>query len=81
MALGRKTGGRKAGTPNKATAEVKALAASYRPEALDILMSIARTERRNPAARVAACKHILDLGADDGRIPVRMIVEWGESAA
>lgn len=59
MAKGVKTGGRKAGTPNKATADVKALAGQYGAAAIErlaVLMAKAESE----AAQVAACKEILD---------------------
>lgn len=58
---GRRPGsGRKPGTPNKITAEVKALAGDYAPEALEILASIARDKNSSDAARVAAAREILD---------------------
>ena len=54
-----KVGGRKAGTPNKATADVKALAQSYAPEAIKELARLA-TSAQSEQARVAAIKEILD---------------------
>lgn len=63
MARGIKTGGRKAGTPNKATASLKELARQYTDEALQTLVSIlAGGEGVPPAAQVAAAKEILDRG-------------------
>lgn len=57
---GRRPGsGRKKGTPNKITAEVKALAQQYAPEAFEALMKIAR-KGTTDNARVAAIKEILD---------------------
>lgn len=41
MAKGKKTGGRVAGTPNKATSEVKALAGKYGPAAIEAAARLA----------------------------------------
>lgn len=60
MAKGKKTGGRKAGTPNKATADVKAIAAPYLPEAVETLVEIMRDPEASPQARAMACKEIID---------------------
>lgn len=57
---GPKTGGRKAGTPNKATADVRALAQQYGPDALDVLNAIMGDESQPAAARVSAAKELLD---------------------
>lgn len=59
MAAGRKTGGRVKGSVNKLTADIKALAAQYAPAAVAELGRLATTAE-NPAARVAACKELLD---------------------
>ncbi len=59
MAKGFKTGGRKAGTLNKATADVRALAQQYAPEAVDELARLS-TEADSESARVAAIKELLD---------------------
>jgi len=61
MAAGRKTGGRVAGTPNKATAEIKDIARSYGPEAIERLWKLAKGAE-SEQAQVAACKEILDRG-------------------
>ncbi len=61
MATGRKTGGRIAGTPNKATAEIRDAAQHYTVEALEGLAQIARTSDSD-AAKVAAWRAILDRG-------------------
>ena len=61
MATGRKTGGRIAGTPNKATAEIRGPAQHYTAEALEGLAQIARTSDSD-AAKVAAWRAILDRG-------------------
>lgn len=60
MSKGFKTGGRKAGTPNKATADIRAIAQQYAPEALEIAAEIMRSERTPPAAKIAAVNTILD---------------------
>lgn len=88
MAKGRKTGGRVAGTPNKATADVKAIAGQYSTEAVDILINIARTSESDPA-KVSAIKEILDrahgkpaqaiVGDEDQPIKTIMEIVWGGS--
>ena len=62
MALGRKTGGRTAGTPNRATADIKAAAALHGTAALKALADIAKGSKFPPAARVAAAVALLDRG-------------------
>lgn len=57
---GERRGGRKKGTPNKVTADVRELAQSYGPKALEVLASIMEGEDQPPAARVSAAKEILD---------------------
>ncbi|WP_131113098.1 hypothetical protein [Lichenihabitans psoromatis] len=59
MTIGRKTGGRQLGTPNKATADLKAAAAFYTKEMLIVLVEIAN-KGESEAARVAAANSILD---------------------
>lgn len=61
MAKGVKTGGRIAGTPNKATADLKGLAREYTQEALDGLVRVLRSSESDQA-RVAAANSILDRG-------------------
>ena len=56
---GVRIGGRQKGSPNKATADVKALARSYAPAALAELSRLA-TKAESEQARVAAIKEILD---------------------
>ena len=62
MAIGKKTGGRQKGTPNKATADIKAAAAIHGADALAALASIAKNRRAPHAARVSAAVAILDRG-------------------
>lgn len=61
MAAGRKTGGRRKGTPNKATADIKALAQVHAESAMVELARLA-TEAESEAARVAAIKELFDRG-------------------
>ena len=61
MALGKKTGGRVKGTPNKSTDEIKALAQQHGPKALERLIWLAENAD-NQAIQVSACKEILDRG-------------------
>ncbi|WP_202401645.1 MULTISPECIES: hypothetical protein [unclassified Saccharibacter] len=51
--------GRKKGVPNKATADIRALAQEHGTDALETLCSIAR-HGESEAARVAAARDILD---------------------
>lgn len=59
MARGRKTGGRKAGTPNRSTAEVKALAQQYGAAALEKLAWLMHNAESD-MTKLMACKEILD---------------------
>ena len=52
--------GRRAGTPNKHTATVKALAGKSAPESIKVLVAIMRDTKAPAAARVGAAKEILD---------------------
>ena len=52
---GERRGGRQTGTPNKATADVKALAQSYAPEAVKELARLA-LNAQSEQARVTAIK-------------------------
>lgn len=58
---GTRIGGRKKGTPNKATADVKAIASQYTDEAIEALAGIMRNGE-SEAARVSAIKELLDRG-------------------
>ena len=60
-----KSGGRKAGTPNKynsITAEVRSLAKEHGPAAIQRLVSIMRSKSSSENAVIAACKELLDRG-------------------
>lgn len=61
MALGAKTGGRKKGSVNKATAEVKELARRYTEDAVRELARL-MMEAESEQARVSAIKEMLDRG-------------------
>ncbi|MDA1129791.1 MAG: hypothetical protein O2913_14025 [Chloroflexi bacterium] len=52
MAAGRKTGGRRKGTQNKATAEVKELAGQYGPEAIETLVDLMRNGQNDQTRRM-----------------------------
>ena len=62
MAKGTKTGGRVAGTPNKATANIKEAAQQYTESAISTLVEIMGDATAPHAARVAAANSILDRG-------------------
>lgn len=60
---GRRPGaGRKAGTPNKSTRELKELAGEYTERAVKTLVEVMEDPDAPPAARVAAADKILDRG-------------------
>jgi hypothetical protein len=61
MAAGRKTGGRVKGTPNKATADIKALAQEHAAVAMKELARLA-VKADSESARVAAIKELFDRG-------------------
>lgn len=61
MAIGRKTGGRKAGTPNHATQEIRALAGLYAGEVVERLVTLMRSAE-NETTRLAAIRELLDRG-------------------
>jgi hypothetical protein len=56
---GERRGGRQKGTPNKATADLKALLDKYVPQAIVELARLA-TKARSEQARVAAIKEMFD---------------------
>jgi hypothetical protein len=57
--VGERYGGRQKGTPNKATAELKAYAGQFTVEAIDALLRIMR-KGKTEQARVAAANAVLD---------------------
>ncbi len=71
MAGGARPGaGRKAGVPNKSTADVKAAAAVYTTEALKTLVQIMQDAKQPGAARISAATAILDRGHGKAVQPV-----------
>ena len=60
MAKGMKTGGRKAGTPNKSTSSIKETAGAYSSEAVLVLVDLMRDESTPPPTRLAAANSLLD---------------------
>jgi hypothetical protein len=62
-----RTGCRKKGTPNKATADVKALAQDYTLEAIRVLAAIMSSKSEPAAARVSAANALLDRA--HGKVP------------
>jgi hypothetical protein len=86
MAIGRKTGGRAAGTPNRGTAEIKAVARQHGPKIIEGLWNLFNDPKVNEAARIAAGRELLDRGygkpavsladADGGPITVVHKVQW-----
>lgn len=61
MAKGRKTGGRRTGSVNKLTAEVKAAAQRYTKDCLITLAAIMK-HGESEQARIAAARELLDRG-------------------
>lgn len=57
-----KTGGRKPGSRNKVTADVKEAAQAFTDDALNTLAMIMRNDNEPAAARVSAANAILDRG-------------------
>ena len=58
---GMKFGGRKKGTPNKSTSEIRTLAQEYGPEAIRRLVSLMR-QSDDRKVQLAAAKELLDRG-------------------
>ena len=56
MATGKKTGGRRKGTPNRRTAELRAEMAASGEMPLDFLLSTMRNPAENPSVRFQAAK-------------------------
>lgn len=61
MAKRQKYGGRRAGTPNKATGEIRELARAYAPAAIKELARLAK-DAESEQARVSAIGMLLDRG-------------------
>jgi len=84
-----KTGGRRKGTPNKITADLKALASAHGPEAIEEILVIARSAE-NETTRLAAWRELLDRGygrpaqfseiGTKGGAPLTLVIETGVPA-
>lgn len=61
-APGERRGGRKPGTPNRTTREIKELAEPFGAEAIEVLARIMRDDNADPRTQVAAAKELLDRG-------------------
>lgn len=79
---GEHRGGRRKGTPNKATASIKDIARQYTDEAINALIRVLRDEDSPAAAVVGAANAILDRGygkpstvltGDDDGGPVKLV--------
>ena len=81
MANGAKTGGRQKGTLNKATAQVRALAQEFGPDALKELHRLSQ-EAESEAARVSACNAILEraYGRSPASVPIEIDLPKTETA-
>lgn len=78
MALGKKTGGRTAGTPNKSTAEVREFAGQFTEAAIRGLVAIAKSKKSPAAAKVAAWNAVLDRAIGKPAQSVGLEGEHGE---
>ena len=88
MAAGRKTGGRKAGTPNRATAARNAMIAAAGDTPLEFLLSVMRDHNapmdvRLEAAKAAAPYMHARLASvthkGDEAEPIRHVFEWAQN--
>ena len=67
---GKKTGGRKAGTPNKATASLRESAQEFTGEALDTVVAIMRDPETPATTKLSAATAILDRGYGKPRLEI-----------
>ena len=88
MTRGHKTGGRVAGTPNRSTASVRAIAGQYSEEAINTLVQLMR-HSEDDRTRLVAAKELLDRGhgrpapappevLDVPQEPQKVILQWAE---
>lgn len=73
-----KTGGRKAGTPNKVTLAVKEVAGEYTESAINTLAGIMKDSEQPAAARVSAARELLDRAHGKPTQPVETTVSVGQ---
>lgn len=62
--------GRPKGVPNRVTADIKALAQTYGPDAIDTLAKIMKNEAAPEASRIAAAKELIDRGFGKATQPI-----------
>ena len=74
-----KVGGRERGQPNRATADIKALAHKHGPDAIAELARLAK-QGRSEMVRIAAIRELLDRGYGKACQPVEGQVQFGISA-
>ena len=67
---GKKTGGRKAGTPNKATASLRESAQEFTSEALNTVVAIMRDPETPATTKLSAATAILDRGHGKPRLEI-----------
>ena len=72
-----KTGGRKRGVPNKATAEIKALAQEHGPKMIKKLVAL--TGSKDERTQIAAIRELLDRGYGRAAQAVTMTTDVGEN--
>lgn len=66
----KRSAGRPKGALNRVTADIKKLAQTYGPEAVDTLADIMQDKSHPPAARVAAAKELIDRGFGKATQPI-----------
>jgi hypothetical protein len=67
-----KSGGRKKGTPNKITSEVKELAQRFGEEVIDQLHHIATNKKSSDGDKIAAIKELLNRGYGKAPAPIHL---------
>ena len=72
-----KAGGRKRGVPNKATAEIKALAQEHGPKMIKKLVAL--TGSKDERTQIAAIRELLDRGYGRAAQAVTMTTDVGEN--
>ena len=76
-----KTGGRRAGTPNRVGADVRLAARAYSRQALTTLANIMKNPKSHEASRVAAARELLDRAHGKPRQPLDGELRVGVSEA
>ena len=79
-----KTGGRKAGTPNKSTGEIKSTAQAFGQEAFETVIDIMRSKDAPLQVKLAAAREALDraygkapqaIGGADDMPPLKAVIQ------